>query len=279
MRDPYRSRVAAGPLDARQLRRFEHDGYLLVEDALAPGEVAVLQQELETMCRAYAETDDPIVVREPDSGDVRSIFMVHRASAVFRRLAAHPTIAAIARQLLADEVYVHQSRINLKPAFRGKEFYWHSDFETWHVEDGMPRMRAVSVSLPLSRNTPLNGPLMLVPGSHRHFVACVGATPEDNYKRSLRRQETGVPDDASLSALVELGGIEAPLAQPGSLLLFDCNTMHGSGPNMTPTPRSNAFLVYNAVSNRVTAPFGGGRPRPEFVASRETIAPLDPAEA
>ena len=53
----------------------------------------------------------------------------------------------IAEQILGSQVYIHQSRVNLKPGFKGKEFYWHSDFETWHIEDGMPRMRALSCSI------------------------------------------------------------------------------------------------------------------------------------
>src|SRR3546814_8501331 len=83
------------------------------------------------------------------------------------RLAADDRLAGVARFLLGDDVYVHQSRLNYKPGFVGKEFYWHSDFETWHVEDGMPQMRALSMSILLAPNTVLNGPLMIIPGSHR----------------------------------------------------------------------------------------------------------------
>src|SRR5690606_18676180 len=115
-----------------------------------------------------------------------------------------------ARQILGGEVYLHQSRANLKPGFKGKEFYWHSDFETWHTEDGMPRMRALSVSIALTENYPFNGPLMLIPGSHKTFVACVGRTPENHYKQSLKRQELGTPDRESLKRLADRGGIVAP---------------------------------------------------------------------
>src|SRR3546814_19786785 len=89
-----------------------------------------------------------------------------------------------------------QSRLNYKPGFVGKEFYWHSDFETWHVEDGMPQMRALSMSILLAPNTVLNGPLMIIPGSHRKYLTCVGETPEDHYRSSLKKQEYGVPDRA-----------------------------------------------------------------------------------
>jgi ectoine hydroxylase len=181
-----------------------------------------------------------------------------------------------ARQILGSEVYIHQSRVNLKPGFSGKEFYWHSDFETWHQEDGMPRMRALSVSIALTDNYPFNGPLMVIPGSHKTFVACVGETPEDHYKQSLKRQEYGVPDHDSLRRLTEQGGIAAPTGAAGSAVIFDCNTMHGSNGNITPLPRANAFLVYNAVSNALGDPYGAPRPRPGFIATRGRVAPLQP---
>ncbi len=43
------------------------------------------------------------------------------------------------------------------PGFTGSGFYWHSDFETWHAEDGMPSMRAVSCSIALTENFAYNG--------------------------------------------------------------------------------------------------------------------------
>jgi ectoine hydroxylase len=58
------------------------------------------------------------------------------------------------------------------------------------------------------------------------------------------------------------------------VILFDCNTMHASGVNLSPAPRSNAFFVYNSIENQVGPPFGPIAPRPEFLASREHIAPL-----
>ena len=58
------------------------------------------------------------------------------------------------------------------------------------------------------------------------------------------------------------------------MILFDCNLMHGSNGNITPFPRANAFLVYNAVSNRLEEPFGAPKPRPWFLAHRGDPKPL-----
>src|SRR3546814_3582850 len=118
------------------------------------------------------------------------------------RLAADDRLAGVARFLLGDDVYVHQSRLNYKPGFVGKEFYWHSDFETWHVEDGMPQMRALSMSILLAPNTVLNGPLMIIPGSHRKYLTCVGETPEDHYRSSLKKQERSEEHTSELQSLM-----------------------------------------------------------------------------
>lgn len=201
---------------------------------------------------------------------MRSVFAVHESHEVFKKLSQHPRLLAIMEYLLGGETYIHQSRINYKPGFTGKEFYWHSDFETWHVEDGMPRMRALSCSIALEDNYPYNGPLMVVPGSHKEFVACIGQTPEDHFKDSLRKQEYGVPDHDSLTRMVKKGGIDTPVGKAGSIVIFDCNIMHGSNSNITPMPRSNIFMVYNSVENKVKQPYSGQKPRPEYIATRDS---------
>lgn len=268
-----------GPLSPADLAFFEANGYLFFDGMFASHEVARYVAELGILSRRSDVKEAKETVLEPDSQEVRSIFNIHRSNALFRALAYDPRIARVMMQLLGGPVYLHQSRINYKPGFRGKGFDWHSDFETWHVEDGMPRMRAISCSISLTENNPFNGPLMLIPGSHRSFVACVGATPEDHYKQSLRKQEYGVPDDDSLRELVAQGGIVAPTGPAGSVTLFECNIMHGSGSNITPWPRSNVFFVYNSVENALGEPRGGIAPRPDFIASRDpTPIPLSGAD-
>ena len=264
------------PVSREQADHFERNGYLVLEDIFSDDEITYLQREAGKLLGDPKGLEDETVITEPGSNEIRSIFRIHAQSRVVARLAADARLAEVARFLLGDEVYLHQSRLNYKPGFKGREFYWHSDFETWHVEDGMPRMRALSMSVLLAENTPNNGPLMLIPGSHRTFLTCVGETPQDHYRMSLKKQEYGVPDEDSLAELADKHGIVAPTGKPGSVVIFDCNTMHGSNGNITPFPRANAFLVYNAVSNRLVAPFGVEKPRPEFIAARGEPQAIQP---
>lgn len=274
-RDPtvYRTWSPAAPLSREQTDHFEANGYLVLPDLFTPYEVDHLKAEGQRLLSPNSGIAPETAILEPGGADIRSIFRVHGQSPLIARLSADERLVSIAHFLLGDDVYIHQSRLNYKPGFRGKEFYWHSDFETWHVEDGMPRMRALSMSVLLAENTAANGPLMLIPKSHRSFISCVGETPADHYKSSLKRQEYGVPDEESLTALVRENEIVTATGAPGTVIVFDCNMMHGSNGNITPLPRSNVFLVYNAVSNRLVSPFGAPAPRPEFVAAR-TVEPL-----
>lgn len=260
---------SSSPLSQSQVEQFDCDGYLLLENVFTPQEVNLLQKESSRILNNGDGLKPETVVFEPSSKNVRSVFEIHKQNSLMHRLSSDARLAGVASFLLNDDVYIHQSRLNYKPGFVGKDFYWHSDFETWHTEDGMPRMRSLSMSVLLTENTPNNGPLMLLPGSHRQFISCIGKTPKNHYSASLRKQEYGVPDDDSLKKLVDEHGIVSSTGQPGSVVVFDCNVMHGSNSNITPLPRSNAFFVFNAMSNQLVAPFAAEKPRPEFVANRE----------
>ena len=265
-------RARPGLLGPDELAAYERDGFLVRPALFSAAEVQEIRSEAHRIS-AEADRGREDVVIEPDGDAIRSLFRVHRENPLMGRLCADPRLAGVARQILGDDVYVHQSRINFKPAFEGRSFPWHSDFETWHVEDGMPRMRALSASILLTENTEHNGPLLIVPGSHRHFVRCVDRTPEDHHRQSLRHQTYGVPERAALVELVSTGGISSVTGPPGTVVFFDCNAMHGSGSNITPLARHNVFVCMNAVSNRLVAPFGGTRARPDFLAERQPGPP------
>ena len=263
------------PLTRAETQSFEKNGYLVLKGVFSAAEVEALQAESSRMRSGEAELAPENIITEPNSSEVRTVFRLDEQNALFDRLARDKRVAGRVSYLLGDDVYLHQSRLNYKPGFTGKEFYWHSDFETWHAEDGMPRMRAISASVLLTDNDALNGPLMLMPGSHQTFVSCAGETPEDNHKSSLKKQEIGVPSQESLSKMAEKFGVDYAAGRAGTVILFDCNTIHGSNGNITPFPRSNAFFVYNAWSNRVVSPFAAKSPRPAFLSSRDPQAPIE----
>ncbi|MGH3876274.1 MAG: ectoine hydroxylase [Actinophytocola sp.] len=255
---------APGPIDPARLAAHDSRGYSIHHDLLSLREVEAFRDELD---RLSADPTAEGVVTE--AGEVRTIFGVHRGSALIAELVRDPRVLDRARQILGSEVYVHQSRATYLPAFEGRGHYWHSDFETWHAEDGMPVPRAVSMSIALTDHHPFNGGLMMMPGSHRMFVPCAGGTPPEHYRTAITDHEIGVPSTEHLTSLASAYGIEQFTAPAGSALMFDANLMHGSGNNITPFPQRHIFLVFNSVENALGTPFGGAPPRPIHMADRE----------
>ncbi|MDX2920389.1 MULTISPECIES: ectoine hydroxylase [Streptomyces] len=260
---------APGPIAAKDLQSYEHDGFLSIEQLITPDEVAVYRAELDRLVSDPLIRADERSIVEKQSQNVRSVFEVHKISEVFAGLVRDERVVGRARQILGSDVYVHQSRINVKPGFGASGFYWHSDFETWHAEDGLPNMRTVSVSIALTENFDTNGGLMIMPGSHKSFLGCAGETPKDNYKKSLQMQDAGTPSDEALTKMADRHGIKLFTGKAGSATWFDCNAMHGSGDNITPYARSNVFIVFNSVENTAQEPFAAPIRRPEFIGARD----------
>ncbi|MFI5783623.1 ectoine hydroxylase [Nocardia sp. NPDC051570] len=258
-----------GRIESPAMASFDADGYAIIDELLSPTEVAGFSAEIDRLASDPELRLDERVIIEKKSNRVRSIFEVHRISTVVAELVRDERVVGLARQVLGSEVYLHQSRVNYMPGFEGTGFYWHSDFETWHAEDGMPAPRAVSLSIALTDNYPFNGSLMVMPGSHRTFVPCQGETPADHYRESLQEQQIGVPSHAHITELANTHGIAQFTGARGSALLFDSNVMHGSADNITPFPRSNIFLVFNSVENALGEPYAAPMPRPTHIAARD----------
>ena len=269
-----RGTVDDGPLSQAQLDAFDRDGMLQVPDLFSTDEVHALLDELARLKQDPRVREADGTITDPDTGDVRSVFSVQEHSDLLDKVIRDDRTAGAARQVLGSEVYLHHTRVNDKPGFGGSGFNWHSDFETWHTEDGMPTMRCLSASILLTDNHSQNGPLLLIPGSHRSFVACVGRTPDRNWESSLKNQVAGVPDEALIVQLHEEHGLHVGTGEAGSVILFDCNTLHASNGNVTKDRRSNVFAVYNSVDNALVEPFEASQPRPEFLGSRHAT-PLD----
>ena len=150
-------------LGREQIRRFEQDGYLFFPGRFTRQETGVLVEEVP---RLYAQ-QRPENVREKGSNAVRTNFAAHMYSYPFAKLARHPRMVEPVVQLFGEDVYMHQFKINGKMAFDGDVWQWHQDYGTWKNDDLMPEARAMNIAIFLDEVNEFNGPLMLIPGSHR----------------------------------------------------------------------------------------------------------------
>src|SRR5437868_11637320 len=130
-------------LTLAQIERFKADGFLVLPDLFAADEVATLQAALPAI---YAE-DTPANIREKRGGEVRTAMGLHLRHPVFEQVVRHPRLIEPAFQLLGDQLYVQQVKINTKAAFEGEVWQWHYDFATHHAEAGLPALLALKLHL------------------------------------------------------------------------------------------------------------------------------------
>ncbi|MDA8052432.1 MAG: phytanoyl-CoA dioxygenase family protein [Rhodospirillales bacterium] len=247
-------------LSQADIGTFERDGFLFFPDVFTAAEVALLAEE----AGRIFERDRKEIWREK-SGAPRTAFAAHTYNEGFRRLGAHPRLIRPVEQVFGEKLYMHQFKINAKAAFDGDVWQWHQDYGTWLRDDGMPEPRAMNISVFLDEVMPINGPLMLIPKSHRHGTLAAGHDLETT-SYPLWTLEKDV-----VTRLVAEGGITAPTGKPGAVLMFHGNLVHGSAGNITPYPRKIVYLTLNAISNYIRKPT-----RPEWIAHRD-FSPIEPA--
>ena len=253
------------------LSEYNDKGLLQLPNGFTSHDLKAIKAELP---RVLAERTERTVM-EADGKSVRSVYGVHQHNKFLSRLARHPQLLMMAQQILQDNVYVYQSKVNLKLPFAGDVWDWHQDYTYWCNEDGMPAPQAVSVAIYLDDVNEFNGPLYFLPGSHRSGVQRhrppegkpAGYEDAPGWISNLTAKLKYSIDHDCLRELTLKHGIVAPKGQAGTILLFDCNIIHASPPNISPFGRTTLIFTYNRVSN---APLESRRRRPEFLASADS---------
>ena len=245
-----------------QLAHFDTEGWLLLENWFRQAEIDVLQNELpKIFAMRRAE-----VWREKDGEAVRTAFAAHTYNEAFNCLGRHPRLIEPVMQLLDGPVYMHQYKINGKAAFNGDVWQWHQDYGTWARDDLMPQPRAMNIAVFLDEVTEFNGPLYLIPRSHKQGVI------EAGHDTATTSYPLWTLDKKRIRELANQGGIVAPKGEPGTVLMFHSNMVHASAPNISPWDRVIVYLSLCHVDNHIRQ-----FKRPEWIAHRDftPIKPLD----
>ncbi|MBV7698371.1 phytanoyl-CoA dioxygenase family protein [Streptomyces sp. TRM70350] len=281
-------------LSPAQITDYRSTGFLLTDSGIGSRDLERVREEVARL----EGVEHPGRVLEKDGTTVRGLHGCHQVSELFGRLVRLPRILDAARQLVGGDVYVHQVKVNAKRALHGDVWPWHQDYVFWQHKDGMRRPLAVNAAIFLDEITEFNGPLLLIPGSHRKRVpqnlpgnggetaADNPGTASGNTDREHRSGASGKQDWLSnlsadldfrlraeqLTSLVAESHITSATGPAGALLFFDPRIVHGSGTNMSPFDRRVALFTYNSVTNPLS---DVASPRPEFLAARD-YRPLSP---
>jgi len=170
--------------------------------------VEVMTDELDVILRT--EPARPGVILEKDGTTPRSVFNPHLYSDVYERVIRHPRLLNAVEELLGEQAYCYQLAINCKAAFNGDVWFWHQDYPTYRFDDNIAEPRMVNTLIFLDEVTHVNGPLMIVPGSH-HLEPVKTEETTGGTSYTLRY---ATPD--AIESEVRRGGLEVPTGPAGS---------------------------------------------------------------
>jgi ectoine hydroxylase-related dioxygenase (phytanoyl-CoA dioxygenase family) len=219
-------------LSPADVQRYREQGYLVVPGLLDPATLerarAELARILEGARAVTTHTDryDLEPGHRPDAPRVRRVKMPHRFYPVFTDLMRHPRMLAVVNDLLGPDVRLHGSKINLKSARYGSPVEWHQDWAFYpHTNDDL-----LAVGVMLDDCGSDNGPLLVVPGSHR------GPTFDHHAEGFF----CGAIDPAAIRD--EIARAVPLTGEAGAMSFHHVRLVHGSAQNVSSEPR--ALLLY-----------------------------------
>lgn len=240
---------------------YQERGWVVLPEVFSAAELSVLQ----TAALQVLERPGPEVGREAD-GSPHVCWGMHLFDERLGALVRHPKLVGASRQLLDNDFFVHQSRINMKQT-NGSIVAWHQDFGTYHRVDGVPDPRGIMIAVFLDDVTHVNAPLLAVPGSHREgLVSTAALDPDSPDFEAVSKFRYDITDD-TMSQLVDSYGLETITGSAGSMLLMDMTVVHGSSVNISPLRRLLLYVNVCPVDNR-----GESYERPEYYAARDFSA-------
>jgi phytanoyl-CoA hydroxylase len=155
---------------------------------------------------------------------------------VFTRFLGSHAVSSRLKQILGPRIVMplaHHNCIMTKQPCYSSETGWHQDIRYWSFE----RPELVSIWVALGRETPENGCLYVIPGTHKQsFVR-----ERLDHEQFLRPD---VPENAALIAQKVAVPLEA-----GDVLFFHARTFHAAGRNLTEETKYSAVFTFRAADN------------------------------
>ena len=146
-------------------------------------------------------------------------------------------LVKILEVLLDDKVYLYHAKLNRKKPFTGGSWDWHQDFGFWY-KNGCLYPDMLSVYVATSHSTVENGCLMLLEGSHK-----IGRLDH------VRINEQNTIESKLLDILMRKFKVINCTTEPGDIIIFHSNILHGSNINKSKYERSGLIGVYNSKHN------------------------------
>ncbi len=241
--------MSIAPLSASfddQRQRYEADGFIVVPDVLSAGELNELRRVTDEWIEGarglttHTGIYDLEETHTPDRPRVRRIKEPHVVHPAFGKLVSHPRILAVLKNLWGPNIRFQYSKLNMKAGGYGAAVEWHQDWAFYpHTNDDL-----AAVGIMLDDCEMENGPLLMIPGSHRGPT--VSHHHGDRFVAGIDPVTSGV----------DFAGAVALTGKAGSITVHHVRAIHGSAPNLSTRDRRLLLYQYRAADAWLSSTLG-----------------------
>jgi phytanoyl-CoA hydroxylase len=235
-------------LTQAQIQEYNEVGAIVVPDVLTPEEVQRLRDVTDGFVErargvtAHNEIYDLEDSHTPENPRVRRIKTAHLHHPEYASFARHPKIIAALQDLWGPNIRFDTAKLNLKCAGFGAPVEWHQDWAFYpHTNDDLAAVGVMFDDMEME-----NGPLMIMPGSHRgpifdHHAGGIfcGAMDPHNH-------------DVDFAKAIPL------LGKAGSITIHHVRAVHGSAPNVSDHDRRLLLFQFRSADAWPLLGYAGG---------------------
>lgn len=232
-----------GYLTKAQREAFWRDGFVVIEDGVSAKQLADLRavfsgwvDESRLYDDDYGTTQDgrPRFDLQPghtsDKPALRRIQSPEEISDIFADTMRHARTVDYCAELIGPNLRFHHGKVNSKLPGSATAVKWHQDF----LFEPMTNDDMITCLLFLDEVTKENGPLEVIPGSHKGPL----------YSHWHDGAFTGAVDEAVIEA--QSDKIVQCTGKAGAVCLMHANLLHGSTPNLSADARTLYITTYYA---------------------------------
>ena len=223
-------------LSKTQIQEYHARGFLCVPDFLSPKLIDTFLETADEIVSSNTanDYDSTRVEMEPDQSPsgtkVRRIYEPCEYYEPFRSYSDSPEVLNVVEQLIGHDIYLHYSKLNMKPAELGSVVDWHQDLSYFPSTNG----DSLAILIYLDDADVENGCLMALPKKHENDL--MDHTSSGIFQGRIT--ETIAESDAEL-----LPG------KAGTAIILHCLTPHASRPNLSERQRRTLIISYRATDS------------------------------
>jgi ectoine hydroxylase-related dioxygenase (phytanoyl-CoA dioxygenase family) len=224
-------------LTKAQIEEYNDVGAIVVPDVLTPDEVRTLSDvtdgfvERARNLTGHTDIYDLEDSHTADNPRVRRIKTAHLHDPAYAALVRHPKIIAVLQALWGPDIRFDTAKLNMKCAGFGAPVEWHQDWAFYpHTNDNLAAVGVMFDDMAME-----NGPLMIIPGSHK------GPTFDHHADGVF----CGAMDPANRD--VDYGKAIALTGKAGSITVHHVRAVHGSAPNVSDRDRRLLLFQFRAA--------------------------------